>query len=88
MVEYDMIGWLSVSIKTYPHNKQGASRSLNAFQEFGKIKRLGVQMNWKKCFDLSETQLREFRNVVSQNNLCSFSKIWKGGWYLPSRFIF
>ena len=55
------IGWLSVRIKTYSHNKQGASWSLNAFQKHGKIKRLQVQMNWKKYFDLSETQLRAFR---------------------------
>ena len=59
--QHTVIGWLSVSIKTYPHNKWGASQSLNAFQEFSKIERLWVQMNWKKCFDLSETQLREFR---------------------------
>ena len=42
MIQLQYIGWLSVSIKTYLHNKRGASRNLNAFQEFGKIERFKI----------------------------------------------
>jgi len=54
MIVFAGIGWLSVGIKIYPHNKRGASQSLNAFQWFSKIVRLQVQMSLKKWFNLSQ----------------------------------